>query len=120
MFFHAAHSITTRAWKDLRLEGVMSTDNVFLIFKFRDKESVHLILEKGSWMFCGKIVMLQQCHAYFISNKLYISKILIWVRIHGLPFLLWTIRGLNMASSMVGCPLSCDKMTYECFRLSYA
>ncbi|KAF9661371.1 hypothetical protein SADUNF_Sadunf19G0061900 [Salix dunnii] len=40
-------------------------------------------------------------------------------RLHGLPFTLWSRKGLSVAASVVGKPLSCDEPTFCCTRLDF-
>ncbi|XP_031265367.1 uncharacterized protein LOC116123775 [Pistacia vera] len=46
--------------------------------------------------------------------------VLVWARLHGLPYPLWSHKGLCMVSSMLGQPLSSDKTTSKRTRLDYA
>nr|TKS17236.1 hypothetical protein D5086_0000020670 [Populus alba] len=71
-------------------------------------------------MFGGKNIILQQWHPRFQFDKNKISTLPVWIRLHGLPFPLWSKQGLSLAASMVGRPLSCDELTYGCTRLEYA
>ena len=71
-------------------------------------------------MFGGKNIILQQWHPRYNFDKSKISTLPVWIRLHGLPFLLWSKQGLSLAASMVGRPLSCDELTYNCTRLEYA
>ncbi|XP_044481549.1 uncharacterized protein LOC123208249 [Mangifera indica] len=119
MPYQAIKSIAMRAWKSYGLEHVMSSEG-FTIFRFNEEEGVHRVLEEGPWMFGGKHIVLQQWHAHTSFDMNRISKVPVWVRLHGVPLPLWTQRGLSTVSSVVGRPLSCDKQTYECTRLSYA
>lgn len=120
MPFHAVNSIASRAWRQYGLENVMTTANGFMIFRFNTEEKMHAVLEKGPWMFGGKNIILQQWHPRFQFDKNKISTLPVWVRLHGLPFPLWSKQGLSLAASMVGRPLSCDELTYSCTRLEYA
>jgi hypothetical protein len=120
MPFHAVSSIASRAWRQYGLENVMTTANGFMIFRFNTEEKMHAVLEKGPWMFGGKNIILQQWHPLFQFDKNKISTLPVWVRLHGLPFPLWSKQGLSLAASMVGRPLSCDELTYNCTRLEYA
>ena len=120
MPFHAVNSIASRAWRSYGLENVMTTSNGFIIFRFNTEDEMHTVLEKGPWMFGGKNIILQQWHPRFQFNKNKISTLPVWVRLHGLPFPLWSKQGLSLAASMVGHPLSCDELTYGCTRLEYA
>ncbi|KAJ6693234.1 hypothetical protein OIU85_004038 [Salix viminalis] len=83
-------------------------------------DQMHAILERGPWMFGGKTMILQQWHPQFIFDKNRISKLPVWIRLHGLPFSLWSRKGLSAVASMVGRPLSCDESTFCCTRLDYA
>uniref|UniRef100_A0A6N2LC78 Uncharacterized protein n=1 Tax=Salix viminalis TaxID=40686 RepID=A0A6N2LC78_SALVM len=67
-----------------------------------------------------KAIVLQQWHSGFKFDKNKISKLPVWIRLHGLPFPLWSQEGLSLAASMVGRPLSCDAQTYNCQRLEFA
>ncbi|XP_031253530.1 uncharacterized protein LOC116111493 [Pistacia vera] len=118
--FHAAHSIAFRSWEAAGLEDVMSTGTGFFIFRFRDEDAVHSILERGPWMFGGKSIVLQQWHAHFSFDKSCISKVPVWAHLHGLPYHLWSQKGLCMVSSMLGRPLLSDKTTSERTCLDYA
>ena len=120
MPYHAVNTIASRVWRQCGLENVTTTSNGFMIFRFTTEAEMHAVLEKGPWMFGGKNIVLQQWHPRFQFDKNNISTLPVWVRLHGLPFPLWSKQGLSMAASMVGRPLSCDESTYNCIRLDYA
>lgn len=120
MPYHAVNTIASRVWRQCGLENVTTTSNGFMIFRFTTESEMHAVLEKGPWMFGGKNIVLQQWHPRFQFDKNKISTLPVWVRLHGLPFPLWSKQGLSMAASMVGRPLSCDESTYNCIRLDYA
>ncbi|KAJ6861930.1 hypothetical protein NC652_038914 [Populus alba x Populus x berolinensis] len=120
MPFHAVNAIASRVWRPYGLENVMTTTNGFMLFRFKTEEELHAVLEKGPWMFGGKNIILQQWHPRFKFDKSKISTLPVWIRLHGLPFPLWSKQGLSLSASMVGRPLSCDELTYSCTRLEYA
>ncbi|KAJ7009374.1 hypothetical protein NC653_000138 [Populus alba x Populus x berolinensis] len=120
MPYHAVNKIASRVWKQCGLELVTATANGFMIFRFNTEENMHSVLEKGPWMFGGKNIILQQWHPRFRFDKNKISTLPVWIRLHGLPFPLWSKQGLSLAASMIGRPLSCDEQTYNCTRLEYA
>jgi hypothetical protein len=120
MPFHVVNTIASRVWASYGLENVMTTANGFMVFRFKTEAEMHVVLEKGPWMFEGKAIILQQWHPHFVFDKNKISKLPVWIRLHGLPFPLWSKSGLSLAASMVGKPLSCDEQTYNCTRLDYA
>ncbi|KAG5232953.1 DUF4283 domain-containing protein [Salix suchowensis] len=98
----------------------MSTASGFWLFRFQTEDQMQAILERGPWMFGGKAIILQQWHPQFVFDKNRISKLPVWIRLHGLPFTLWSRKGLSVATSMVDRPLSCDEQTFCCSRLDYA
>ncbi|KAJ6672988.1 ZINC KNUCKLE CX2CX4HX4C-RELATED [Salix viminalis] len=120
MNYHTVTTVANRVWKTEGLESVMSTANGFWLFRFQTEDQMQAILERGPWMFGGKAIILQQWHPEFVFDKNRISKLPVWVRLHGLPFSLWSRKGLSVAASMVGRPLSCDEATFCCSRLDYA
>ena len=120
MPFHVVNTIASRVWASYGLENVMTTANGFMVFRFKTEAEMHVVLEKGPWMFGGKAIILQQWHPHFVFDKNKISKLPVWIRLHGLPFPLWSKSGLSLAASMAGKPLSCDEQTYNCTHLDYA
>uniref|UniRef100_A0A6N2LBF9 DUF4283 domain-containing protein n=1 Tax=Salix viminalis TaxID=40686 RepID=A0A6N2LBF9_SALVM len=120
MNYHTVNMIANRIWKTGGLESVMSTASGFWLFWLQKEEQMQAILERGPWMFGGKTMILQQWHPQFIFDKNRIPKLSVWIRIHGLPFSLWSRKGLSVVASMVGRPLSCDESTLCCTRLDYA
>ncbi|KAJ6670209.1 GLYCINE-RICH CELL WALL STRUCTURAL PROTEIN 1.8-LIKE [Salix viminalis] len=117
---HALQTIAMRVWKQHGLEKVISMANGFSIFQFSFEEQVQPVIEMGPWLFGGKNIILQKWHPRFIFDKNRISTLPVWVRLHGLPFPLWSKQGLSLAASMVGTPLSCDEQTFKGTRLEYA
>ncbi|KAJ6418900.1 hypothetical protein OIU84_002134, partial [Salix udensis] len=99
MNYHAVNSIASRVWKSCGLEAVMTTATGFIIFRFQKEEQMLEILEKGPWLFGGKAIILQQWHPHFVFDKNKISKLPVWIRIHGLPFPLWSRKGLSLVAS---------------------
>ncbi|KAG5247610.1 DUF4283 domain-containing protein [Salix suchowensis] len=108
MNFHHVNKIASRVWKSNGLESVTTTTPGFMIFRFKKKDQMLDILERGPWLFGGKAIILQ------------ISKLPVWIRLHGLPFPLWSRKGLSLVASMVGRPLSCNESTFSCSRLDLA
>nr|TKR98215.1 hypothetical protein D5086_0000205750 [Populus alba] len=120
MNYHTVNTIAIRAWKRYGLEDVMTTAGGFMIFRFNTVDDMQGVLEKGPWMFGGKAIILQQWHPHLVLDKNKINKLLVWIRLHGLPFPLWSKSGLSLSVSMVGRPLSCDEQTFNSTRLDFA
>jgi hypothetical protein len=75
--------------------------------------------KEGHGCLGAKTIVLQQWHPNFQFDKNEISKLPVWIRLHGLPFPLWFKKGMSLAVSMVGRSLSCDEQTYRCTKLEY-
>ncbi|KAJ6674430.1 hypothetical protein OIU85_010687 [Salix viminalis] len=98
----------------------MTTTNGFMLFRFKEEEGLHTVVERGPWMFGGKSIILQQWHPHFLFDRNKITSLPVWIRLRGLPFPLWNRAGLSLAASMVGRPIACDEHTHFCTRLDYA
>ncbi|KAB5551437.1 hypothetical protein DKX38_008748 [Salix brachista] len=120
MNYHAVNKIASRVWRSKGLEDVRTTASGFIIFRFKTEDQMLKIIERGPWLFGGKAIILQQWHPHFIFDKSKISKLPVWVRLHGLPFPLWSRKGLSLVASMVGRPLACDEATFTSSRLDFA
>ncbi|KAB5530159.1 hypothetical protein DKX38_020240 [Salix brachista] len=120
MSYHTINTIANRVWKKEGLENVMTTANGFILFRFQNEDQIRSVLEQGPWMFGGKHLILQQWHPRFQFDPNKIAKLPVWVRLKGLPLPLWSVKGLSLAASMVGEPLSCDQQTHACTKLEYA
>ncbi|KAJ6418673.1 hypothetical protein OIU84_001944 [Salix udensis] len=120
MSHRMVNTIASRVWRPCGLEQVTTMANGFMLFRFTTEAAMQAVMEKGPWLFGGKAIILQQWHPSYKFDKNKISKLPVWVRLHGLPFPLWSQTGLSLAASMVGRPLSCDSQTYNCERLEYA
>ncbi|KAJ6414219.1 hypothetical protein OIU84_006947 [Salix udensis] len=120
MPYHAVCNIANRVWKKHGLEKVTVMENGFIVFRFSSEETMMEVLSRGPWMFGGKSLILQQWQPGFIFDKNKIRSLPVWVRLHGLPFSLWTMQGLSLAASMVGRPIACDEPTIQCSRMDYA
>ncbi|KAB5529854.1 hypothetical protein DKX38_019935 [Salix brachista] len=89
---HTINTIANRVWKKEGLENVMTTANVFVLFRFQLEEQLHTILEQGLWMFGGKHLILQQWHPRFQFDTNKIDKLPVWIRLKGLPLPLWSAK----------------------------
>ncbi|KAJ6345150.1 hypothetical protein OIU78_007929 [Salix suchowensis] len=120
MSHRMVNTIASRVWRSCGLENVTTMSNGFMLFRFKTEAEMQDVMERGPWLFGGKAIVLQQWHPGFKFDKNKISKLPVWIRLHGLPFPLWSQEGLSIAASMVGRPLSCDAQTYNCQRLEFA
>ncbi|KAJ6423793.1 hypothetical protein OIU84_024716 [Salix udensis] len=48
--FTAVRSIVNRVWKQFGLEQVMTTTNGFMLFRFKEEEGLHTVVERGPWV----------------------------------------------------------------------
>lgn len=118
MSFLATKSIAFRVWRTYGLVSVLSSGNYFF-FRFQDDAGVHSVLTDGPWLFGGKHILLQEWSSYLTSDDTKITKVPVWIRLYGLPFMLMSHEGMGFAASVVGRPLTCDQSTYELTRLDY-
>ncbi|KAJ6432923.1 hypothetical protein OIU84_020042 [Salix udensis] len=115
MSYQMVNTIANRVWKQCGLEHVTTMANGFMLFQFTTEAQMQAVMEKGPWLFGGKAIILQQWHPAYRFDRNKISKLPVWIRLHGLPFPLWTrqSRASLLACFEIVSPLSSDPITIE-------
>ncbi|CAH9094718.1 unnamed protein product [Cuscuta europaea] len=87
----------------------------WIIFKFESEEDRMKVLHEGSYTAFGKLLMLEKYSEDFSFEDEEFLKILIWVKFPKLPMKLWNDEAMSEVVSMVGVPITTDKITQERF-----
>lgn len=101
------------------MEIVTSMANGFMVFKFKTEEGLLKIIDKGHGCLEGSTLSCTNDTLILCLTKK-ITKITVWIWLHGLPFPLWSRKVLSMAASMMCRPLSYDELTFNCPHIEYA
>ncbi|KAL2511224.1 Uncharacterized protein Adt_16824 [Abeliophyllum distichum] len=92
----------------------------WLIFKFRNEEDRMSVLNGGPYFVFGRPLMLKIMPHCFGFDDNEISNMPVWITLPGLPLACWNPTALGKIASMVGKPITTDKLTVSKERLSYA
>ncbi|KAF7124437.1 hypothetical protein RHSIM_Rhsim12G0195300 [Rhododendron simsii] len=102
-------------WK-IGPEDVVTLDNGFFVFSFRDASAMDYILENGPYFCGGKRIVIKQWHPGMHLTKGAFSSVPVWVKLYNVPLESWTEVGL----SYIGNPLYLDEFTQDHSRLTFA
>ncbi|CAH9089753.1 unnamed protein product [Cuscuta europaea] len=99
---------------------VRSHKKGWLIFKFQSEEERSKVLQGGPYTVFGKLLMLKVLSENFSFEDEEFLKVSIWVKFHDLPLQLWNDEAMSEVASMVGVPITTDKITQERINNDYA
>ncbi|CAH9135340.1 unnamed protein product [Cuscuta epithymum] len=99
---------------------VRSHKKGWLIFKFQSEEDRSKVLREGPYTVFGKLLMLKELSENFSFEDEEFLKVPIWVKFHDLPMQLWNDEAMSEVASMVGVPITTDKITKERINNDYA
>ncbi|CAH9093033.1 unnamed protein product [Cuscuta europaea] len=99
---------------------VRSHKKGWLIFKFQNEEDRSKVLQGGPYTVFGKLLMLKVLSENFSFEDEEFLKVPIWVKFHDLPLQLWNDEAMSEVASMVGIPITTDKITQERINNDYA
>ncbi|KAI8570248.1 hypothetical protein RHMOL_Rhmol01G0019400 [Rhododendron molle] len=117
--YYQVSSWAHREWK-IDTEDVVTLDNGFFVFKFKDEEVVDSIIENGPYFCGGKHVILVRWHPGMHLTKGAFSSVPVWVKLYNVPLECWNDEGLSYIASHIGNPLYPDEFTREHSRLTFA
>ncbi|KAI8557667.1 hypothetical protein RHMOL_Rhmol04G0028000 [Rhododendron molle] len=117
--YFQVRSWAQRVWKTDD-EDVVTLDNGFFVFNFRDTETLDSILENGPY-FCGdKHIAIKKWHRGMHLTKGAFSSVPVWVKLYNVPLESWTEDGLSYIASYISNPLYLDDFTQNHSRLTFA
>ncbi|CAH9089402.1 unnamed protein product [Cuscuta epithymum] len=99
---------------------VRSHDKGWIIFKFQNEADRLKVLNEGPYSIFGKLLMLKMLSEDFSFEDEEFLKVPIWVKFPNLPMSLWNEGVMSEVASMIGVPLSTDKVTQERTNHNYA
>ncbi|CAH9092862.1 unnamed protein product [Cuscuta europaea] len=99
---------------------VRSHDKEWVIFKFQNEVDRTKVLHEGPYMVFGKLLMLKELSDDFSFEDAEFLKVPIWIKFPKLPMKLWNDEAMSEVASMVGIPITTDKITQERTNNDYA
>ena len=117
--FHYVKNWANSVWKD-RIVNVLTFENGFFIFQFKNEVDVSQILEEGPF-YCGnRLVVIKKWFPSIRMCKEEFSSVPVWMKFYNVPLELWTKEGLGYIASAFGTPRYLDEHTFQRSRLNFA
>ncbi|CAH9139079.1 unnamed protein product [Cuscuta epithymum] len=88
-------------------------DKGWIIFKFQNDADRMKVLNEGPYTIFGKLLMLKVLSEEFSFDDEEFLKVPIWVKLPNLPMQLWNEEAMSEVASMIGTPLTTDRITQE-------
>ncbi|KAF8402869.1 hypothetical protein HHK36_010961 [Tetracentron sinense] len=81
----AAKNTTIRAWNSRYPVSIMELEYGFLLFKFNSSEEMKRVLNNQPWSFNGHPLLMLQWRPDILVSELKLSRLPLWVKVHGIP-----------------------------------
>ncbi|KAI8546613.1 hypothetical protein RHMOL_Rhmol07G0132600 [Rhododendron molle] len=117
--YFQVRSWAQRVWKT-DAEDVVTLDNGFFVFNFKDTDTLDSILENGPYFCGGKHIVIKKWHPGMHLTKGAFSSVPVWVKLYNVPLESWTEDGLSYIASYIGNSLYLDNFTQNHSRLMFA
>ena len=86
------HTWVSQMWSvyGVKVENVLNITKGFSLFQFSNPLHAHKVLNKGPWIVCNSLLVLQPYKPSFNVANEGAMDVIVWVEFLGLPILLWT------------------------------
>ncbi|GJW86809.1 RNA-directed DNA polymerase, eukaryota, reverse transcriptase zinc-binding domain protein, partial [Tanacetum coccineum] len=102
-----------RMWGKYGLRDIVVDNDEICYAKFKDEESMNLVLEQSPWMVNGRPFIVQKWDPQVTIVKSAPCKIPVWIKLFNVPLEAWSIKGISTLSSKLGRPIMMDKVTTD-------
>ncbi|GJZ02030.1 RNA-directed DNA polymerase, eukaryota, reverse transcriptase zinc-binding domain protein [Tanacetum coccineum] len=102
-----------RMWGKYGLRDIVVDNDEICYAKFKDEESMNLVLEQSPWMVNGRPFIVQKWDPQVTIVKSAPCKIPVWIKLFNVPLEAWSIKGISTLSSRLGRPIIMDKVTAD-------
>ncbi|XP_020249672.1 uncharacterized protein LOC109827121 [Asparagus officinalis] len=109
-----------KVWANSANPDVFLLKPRIFLFKFKNKDEMSDILEKGPWFFGSRPLSLKPWSIGEDYEKINSSLYPVWIQLPALKLNLWNVKSISKIASAVGRPITTDKLTANKQRLAYA
>ncbi|XP_020253772.1 uncharacterized protein LOC109830821 [Asparagus officinalis] len=113
-------SFVKKVWAPVANPEILLLKSSLFLFKFNSKEEMEEIMDNGPWFFGSRPLLLKQWSNEEDVEKSFENKYPVWIQLPGLRLNLWNAKSLSKISSVIGKPITTDKLTANRQRLAYA
>ncbi|GMJ04099.1 hypothetical protein HRI_004079100 [Hibiscus trionum] len=107
-------------WKPKGGMRLIDLDNEYYLVRFAKAEDCEKVLTGGPWVIYGAYLTVQPWSRNFSTANYYPSKIMVWIRIPGLPYRYYTKSLFSHIASSLGIVVRIDYNTSEGCRGKFA
>ncbi|XP_020261132.1 uncharacterized protein LOC109837342 [Asparagus officinalis] len=118
--YKAMETYVKKIWGSLALPEICLLKPGLFLFKFKNLEDMSIILENGPWFLGSRPLLLKSWSIDDELEKRKDSVYPVWIHLPGLRLNLWNERSISKIASLIGKPITTDKLTANRQRLAYA
>ncbi|KAL4369591.1 hypothetical protein GQ457_05G011030 [Hibiscus cannabinus] len=100
-------------WNPVGGMSLIDLDNDYYLVCFALQEDFNKVLTGGPWVIYGSYLTVQAWSRYFSTAELYLSQIMVWVRLPKLPYRYYTKSLFRHIASSIGKVVKVDYNTTE-------
>ncbi|XP_020272596.1 uncharacterized protein LOC109847768 [Asparagus officinalis] len=113
-------SFVNKNWGKISIPTISLIKQGILLFDFQSEKQILEVLEAGPWFFGARPMVLKPWSIDTDMEKFQTCTYPMWVQFPNLRLNLWTPTGISKIVSIIGNPITTDKLTATRQRLSYA
>lgn len=113
--------------KEVRMKSKLDYDpKVFpleedhLLLKFKSEKECSLVLNGGPRFVAGQLMAMEAWMPDFVLGRQSIQKVVVWLRLPGLPLEYWRLVAILAIAAEAGRPISLDDFTNLLKKIGYA
>ncbi|XP_020266409.1 uncharacterized protein LOC109841898 [Asparagus officinalis] len=118
--FKAMENFIQKVWLNLTIPEICLLRAGLFLFKFRNKEEMNEVLANGPWFFGSRPLLLKPWTIGDDFDKIDSCSYPMWIQFPALRLNLWNSKCISKISSIIGRPITTDKLTANRQRLAYA
>ncbi|GKA34484.1 reverse transcriptase domain-containing protein [Tanacetum coccineum] len=109
--FQVVQNYVTNTWSKFGFQKITRTDEGVYLFKFTSKSGMEQALEKGLWIIRKSPLILTKWSPFVSLRKGEVTKVPVWVKLHGVPVLAYLDDGLSLIVTQIGNHIMLDAFT---------
>ncbi|XP_020272640.1 uncharacterized protein LOC109847811 [Asparagus officinalis] len=118
--YKAMESYVQKVWASFAVPEISILKAGVFLFKFKNKEEMCDILGRGPWFFGSRPLLLKTWAIDEDIDRMKECVYPMWIQLPGLKLNLWNAKAISKIFSIIGKPISIDKLTATRQRLAYA
>ncbi|XP_020262814.1 uncharacterized protein LOC109838800 [Asparagus officinalis] len=118
--FKSMESYVNKLWGSISIPEIHLIKPGVFLFDFQSEKQMYDVLEAGPWFFGSRPLVLKPWSIETDMDRIQDSSYPLWVQFPNLRLNLWSSTGISKVASLIGKPITTDKLTATRKRISYA